>query len=339
MKKYYHINLSNRPRQIKTKNYYDLSEKIKEYKDKMKMSFFLVVFPSKESEEYDYIKGELPAPSQGIAMDSILLKEEIKKTKDPEKKNELRSTYYGIVFFVATGMFIQAGGVPWVLGDKLSANCHIGIDVGGEDARVACYGYLFDQIGRLIGTEVGTAQTGELVESGRVKRAILKLMSMIKPKHGMKIIITRDGRLLEEERQGIKEAIEEYLSPEIRQSLKLAIVEIRKNVPFRIYDIVDRRIKNPLIGRYALIDKNTAVLCTTGYPLITQGVADPLLIYIHNMYGELETHEIFQDILYLSQLNWVAMDKPSKLPVTISLAEARALFAEKGITPASKLPV
>jgi len=339
MKRYYHVNLSNRPREMQTRNYYDLSEKIREHRDKMKVSFFLVVFPSKEAVEYDYIKSELPAPSQGVAIDSIQLKEEIQKTKDSKKKDELRSTYYGIVFFVATGMFIQAGGIPWVLGDKLKAHCHIGIDVGGKEARVACYGYLFDQIGRVIGTEVGTAQSGELVETGRIKRAIIKLLSKIKAKHGTRIIITRDGRLLDEEKQGIKEAVDEYLSQEITKSLDLAVVEIRKNVPFHIYDIINRWVKNPLIGRYALIDENTAVLCTTGYPLITQGVAEPLLIYAYNMYGEFKIREILQDILYLSELNWIAGDKPSKLPVTISLAEDRALFAEKGIKPASKLPV
>ena len=54
------------------------------------------------------------------------------------------------------------------------------------------------------------------------------------------------------------------MSPENREKLDLAVVEIWKNVPFRIYDIVDGWVKPPLIGRYAIIDENTAVLCIMG---------------------------------------------------------------------------
>ena len=37
------------------------------------------------------------------------------------------------------------------------------------------------------------------------------------------------------------------MSPENREKLDLAVVEIWKNVPFRIYDIVDGWVKPPLI--------------------------------------------------------------------------------------------
>lgn len=339
MKRYYRVPLSRRPKEMVTKDYYDLAEKIHEFREKMKNSFFIVFFPSKEASEYDFIKDKLPAPSQGIAMESVYLRRKVEKAANFERK-KLQGIYNGIVFTVATGIFVQAGGIPWILGDHLHADCHIGIDIGGKEAKVACYGYLFDKTGRIIGTDVGYAQKGELVESSRMKRAIKKLLSLkLKPKENMKIMITRDGRLLQEERQGIIEAIEELFLQQMKETLSLSIVEMRKDVPYRIFERANGQTRNPKIGSFAITDINTGILCTTGYPLLSQGVAGPLLIYMENLFGQTNIREVLCDILYLSQLNWIAGDKASKLPVTINLAEKRAIFAEKGITPASRLPV
>jgi len=339
MQKYYRTLLSPKPKEIATKDYYDLSMKIAEYRDRMKTSFFILFLPSKEAPEYDYLKAELPAPSQAISIDNVNLKDAVKKVMDTEIRNKMLARYYGIVLTMATGIFVQAGGLPWVLGDALHGDCHIGIDIGGKEAKVACYGYLFDKQGRIVGTDIGAVQTGEIVESSRIKMAVKKLLSKIKHQEGMKIIIYRDGRLLQEERQGIIEAVESIIEPDIRQTLNLSVVEIRKNVPFRLFKKEDRFIRNPLMGSFALIDENRGILCTTGYPLIRGRVAQPLLIQFVNLYGQVDIENVLKDIFYLSELNWIAGDKPTKLPIVIKLAENRAIFAEKGISPASKLPV
>jgi hypothetical protein len=339
MQKYYRTALSPKPREISTKDYYDLAEKISEYRDRMKTSFFIVFLPSKEAPEYDFVKAELPAPSQGISMANVGLKDSIKKMTDEERKSRSLARYCGIVFTVATGIFIQAGGLPWILGDPLHADCHIGIDVGGKEAKVACYGYLFDNQGRIVGTDTGTAQTGEIVETGRIKMAIKKLLSKAKCRPNMRIIICRDGRLSQEERQGIIEAVQEVVDPITVQTLNLSIAEIHKDVPYRMFGRKDRLIQNPVMGRFALVDGNLGVLCTTGYPLISKRVAQPLLVKLLNLYGQIDIRKVLGDIFYLSELNWIAGNKPTKLPIVISLAENRALFAEKGVSPASRLPV
>jgi len=338
LQKYYRTALSPKPKEIPTKDYYDLAEKIKEYKDRMKTSFFIIFLPSQEAAEYDFLKGELPAPSQGISMSNVNLKDKINRTTDPAIKSKLLARYYGIVFTVATGVFVQAGGLPWVLGDTLHAQCHIGIDIGGKEAKVACYGYLFDNQGRILGTDIGTMQTGETVETGRIKMAIKKLLSRIKQQQSMRIVIYRDGRLLQEERQGIIKAVEETIKQDILQTLNLSVVEIHKDVPYRVFGRENKFIRNPTMGRFALINGNQGVLCTTGYPLIRR-VAQPLLIQLINLYGQVTIKDVLGDIFYLSELNWIAGDKPSKLPIVLNLAENRALFAEKGVSPASKLPV
>jgi hypothetical protein len=339
MQKYYRTALSQKPREISTKNYYDLTEKISEYRDRMKASFFIVFLPSKEAPEYDFVKAELPAPSQGISIANVNLKDSIKKMAYEERRNRSLARYYGIVFTTAMGVFIQAGGLPWILGDRLHADCHIGIDVGGKEAKVACYGYLFDNQGRIVGTDIGTTQTGEIVETSRIKMAIKKLLSKAKFQQNMKIVIYRDGRLLQEERQGIIEAVQEAINPDALQTLSLSIAEIHKDVPYRMFERENKFVQNPVIGRFALVDGNTGVLCTTGYPLIHKRVAQPLLIELFNLYGQMDIRDVLRDIFYLSELNWIAGDKPTKLPIVINLAENRALFAEKGVSPASKLPV
>jgi hypothetical protein len=339
MQKYYRIALSPRPREILTKNYYDLAEKISEYRDRMKTSFFIVFLPSKEALEYDFVKAELPAPSQGISMANVNLKDSIKKMTDEDRKSRSLARYYGVVFTTAMGVFIQAGGLPWILGDRLHGDCHIGIDVGGKEAKVACYGYLFDNQGRIVGTDIGTTQTGEIVETSRIKMAIKKLLSKAKVQQNMKIVIYRDGRLLQEERQGIIEAVQEAINPDAFQTLSLSIAEIHKDVPYRVFERENKFVQNPVIGRFALIDGNSGVLCTTGYPLIHKRVAQPLLIELFNLYGQMDIRDVLRDIFYLSELNWIAGDKPTKLPIVINLAEKRALFEEKGVSPASKLPV
>ncbi len=339
MQKYFKTALSPRPREILTKDYYDLSEKIREYKDRMKASFFIVFFPSGEAAEYDFVKAELPAPSQGISIINVGLKNLIEKMTDETKKSRSLARYYGIVFTTTMGVFIQAGGIPWILNDRLHADCHIGIDVGGKEAKVACYGYLFDNQGKIIGTDIGTAQTGETVETGRIKMALKKLLSKTKCQENMKITIYRDGRLLQEERQGIIEAVQECVSPGILKTLCLSIVEIHKDVPYRMFQREGKIVQNPVIGRFAIIDENSGILCTTGYPLIHKRVAQPLLVELVNLYGSIKMKSVFDDIFYLSELNWIAGDKQAKLPIVINLAENRALFAEKGVSPASRMPV
>ncbi len=339
MQKYFRTALSSKPREILTKDYYDLSEKISEYRDRMKASFFIVFLPSEEAAEYDFVKAELPAPSQGISISNVGLRNAIEKMTDEIRKSRSLARYYGIVFTTTMGVFIQAGGIPWILDDRLHADCHIGIDVGGKEAKVACYGYLFDNQGRIIGTDIGTTQTGETVETGRIKMALKKLLSKTKCQENMKITIYRDGRLLQEERQGIIEAVQECLSPDALKTLCLSIAEIHKDVPYRMFQREGKIVQNPVVGRFTIIDENSGILCTTGYPLIHKGVAQPLLIELVNLFGRIEIKKVFDDIFYLSELNWIAGDKPSKLPIVINLAEKRALFAEKGISPASKLPV
>lgn len=339
MQKYYRLALSPKPREILTKDYYDLAEKISEYRDRMKNSFFIVFLPSKEAAEYDFVKAELPAPSQGISIANVNFKDSIKKMTDEDKKSRSLARYYGIVFTTAMGVFIQAGGLPWILGDRLHADCHIGIDVGGKEAKVACYGYLFDNQGRIVGTDIGTMQTGEVVETSRIKMAIRKLLSKAKFQQNMKILIYRDGRLLQEERQGIIEAVQETVNSDALQTLSLSIAEIHKDVPYRMFGRENKFVQNPVIGQFALVDGDSGVLCTTGYPLIHKGVAQPLLVELRHLYGQMDIRDALKDIFYLSELNWIAGDKPTKLPVVINLAENRALFAEKGVSPASKLPV
>jgi hypothetical protein len=116
------------------------------------------------------------------------------------------------------------------------------------------------------------------------------------------------------------------------------VAEIRKShFPIRVFSTrygEGRPIfENPFPGCHLVLDRNRAVLTSTGRPREwdEQGrTAATMLVQIAHNPGNLKIEDVPCDVFYLTQLNWSAPDIEITAPVTIRWADdlLRELYIE-----------
>jgi argonaute-like protein implicated in RNA metabolism and viral defense len=199
------------------------------------------------------------------------------------------------------------------------------------------YGYVYDKKGIRIGGDYGEPIRGESIEKDKFHYAIVSAVRKMGSNpdfHPEHLIIHRDGFLTNEEEKGLKEAIVELEnSDSIPKDIPFAVVQIKKSQhPYRILNRVKyEEIRNPIQGSYFVLDELTGIIATTGYPVITQGTAAPLLIELKPFRGTFELEKILHDIFYLTELNWSAPLATIKLPLTLRIADAISYRVSEGI--------
>jgi len=253
-------------------------------------------------------------------------------------KANKRQLYKNMIFVAGVGFATKMGCRPWILNDELSADCSIGLDVGGEKARLACYCYVFDKKGMFLKMGRGVPQRGEAVDKEKMTKLVLDSVSgaILSDKQEIgrieNLVIHRDGELTGREEKGILQALKRLKKEKLMgENSSCVVVEIKKNHPFRIFGGNSRNAEGCPIGAYAEIDENSVLIATTGEPLLKQGMAQPLLLTIKNLQGSYDKENIARDILCLSELNWGSPLTGLKSPITIKFAEELIPFLEKGI--------
>jgi hypothetical protein len=257
---------------------------------------------------------------------------------ETKRGNEKR--YDNMIFVTAVGFGAKMGFRPWVLKTQLSADCYIGLDVGGDRTHVMGNCYIINKQGTYLELGKAIPQRGESISedtmSEVVSDAIFDSIKKYKDVMGRieSIAIHRDGQITKSEKSGISDAIsklkEEKLIP---QRINCYGIEFRKYNPFRIFD-GDREIaKMCSIGSVVLLSGNDAILATTGAPSLKQATANPLFVTVISFEGSFDIKEVCRDALYLSELNWGSPLRGTKLPVTIKIAEDIIPFAERGFRP------
>lgn len=250
--------------------------------------------------------------------------EEQKVVEICNRRSKLRNLCLGI---------LTAEGIkPWVLADSLHHDLHIGIDVLPPDV---IYNYLFGRGGRQMLQGVGKTGGREAIKRRPIREEFVRKIRWIAnqdftPKT---IVVHRDGRLWKSEREGIDEAIR-FLVEEgtLPKTVRYGVAEIRKShFPIRVFDVVgdaDGTVsyRNPFPGCYLILDKQRAVLTTTGKPKEWDRdergrTAIPLLIYMEHNPGDLSIRDVTEDVFRLSQLNWAAPEHDISVPVTIRWAD------------------
>src|SRR5260370_41428589 len=155
---------------------------------------------------------------------------------------------------------------------------------------------------------------------------------MVEEGHGIQsIVIHRDGRWLTSEQPALRAALIRLQSDNILPpDVCCAVVEIRKNhLPVRLFTAVKENsrefLQNPLPGTYLILDRQRALLTTTGRPGAWDSprgrTAGTLLLEIVDSIGAVEIEYIAEDAYSLAQLNCNAPDIEMELPVTIRWAE------------------
>jgi hypothetical protein len=240
----------------------------------------------------------------------------------------------------ALGVLMALGSKPWVLSTSLDADVHIGVDVLGD--RVA-YTFMYGPSGREIVRDGGHSGGDELIKPRLLREKLVAGLTRIRSA-GYPIntfVVHRDGRWWPKETEALDEAVA-YLQAPARQLLppdaRYAVAEIHKShFPIRIFSTRYREgrpiFENPFPGCYLVLDRNRAVLTSTGRPSEwdEQGrTAGTMLVQIAHNPGHLKIEDVARDVFYLTQLNWSALDIEINAPVTIRWADdlLRELYIE-----------
>jgi len=273
---------------------------------------------------YDDLKDCLnkhQVPSQGI--------KEWNCNKDNFDRKEL---YHSILENTIAGLVGKCGGIPWILNNKLSADFYLGLDSGGpEKQRSWSCAYVFDGYGERIHQREAEYYGREGLPGNIFKELIIESIEekfRRTCEQVQNLVIHRDGFLPKEERRGLNAAIRELrLRDAITSDFYCLVVNIRKTSNFRIFNDINGKINNPLIGTYKVLDDRRAILANTGFPLLAQSTAKPLLIEVLPICGEYNIEDVVRDIFYLSELNWGSPMTGFKMPITIYYAEKMIEFA------------
>jgi len=274
--------------------------------------------------KYDELKdclNKYQVPSQGI--------KEWNCNKDNFDDEKL---YHSILENTVAGLIGKCGGIPWILNNKLSADFYLGLDSGGpEKQRSWSCAYVFDGYGEKIHQREAEYYGKEGLPSSIFKKLIIESIEekFERTKQQVQnLIIHRDGFLPKEEKKGLEAAINELrLHDVLTPDFYCVVVNIRKTSNFRIFSEINGKIRNPIIGTYKILDDRRAILVNTGFPVLAQSTAKPLLIEALSICGEYNIVNIVKDIFYLSELNWGSPTTGFKMPITIYYAEKMIEFA------------
>lgn len=250
-------------------------------------------------------------------------------------RHERAGKYKGYVYGVAINqVLLNNERWPYILNTPLHADLTIGIDVKKKLA-----GFTFiDKFSKNILTKFDESDNKERLSSSQIIKIFVKNINFICSKSSdpiSKIVIHRDGRLFQPEKEGILAAIEILKTKKILPvDVTVNFVEIPKHstIPFRLFDIKQEfdiykqksdngYVLNPEIGTYCILNKREAFLCTTGREFNHGGSSNPL--YMKYNSGFMEIEEILEDIYSLSCLAYTKPDDCSRFPITIKITDRR----------------
>lgn len=223
---------------------------------------------------------------------------------------------------------VVSGAKPWVLNDPLHYDLYIGVDVLNEYAGFTLFAAgeeLLQFIPRKsgYGEKLSAKLIAEvLLDKNHLPRFIERLKKKIGrlPQH---IIFQRDGRTYDDEIEGYEHVFKQLQENDLLISdSQLGVVEIHKSnsESLRMYHRNGRgRISNPIVGRYHILNPSSGVIATTGFPVLNQGTAAPLVAKVK--YGNLSIEKVLQDIFHKSMLSWTKPDGVQSTPITIKVLD------------------
>lgn len=322
---------------LETSDYLDILPNIENHQARFHAA--IVIMKEWDEEAYRRIKGTLKIPSQFALLRTIE-----RRRKGLDRREDAH--YHSVLENITSGILGKSGAIPWVMAAPLSCDCYLGVDSGGSESRIWSYAYVFDSTGASIGSERGQAFQNESIEKGRFKNSIIQALSSYPKRPGSgkgpcHITIHRDGRLTRTEKEGLLEALKMLeANGQLEQMPSVAVVDVKKNHPLRLFERGQGGFRNPFIGSFFILDDHRAVINTTGAPVLSeQGTAAPLLLEMETIFGKSDIQDVARDLFYLSELNWGSPKMDTKMPITIRFAEKRIFYADKGIEYADQFPL
>lgn len=214
---------------------------------------------------------------------------------------------------------------PFALDKRLHADITIGIDVKNNTAGLILIGPQAE----IIRPHCSESRRKEKLAADQLEYELCELIRAEASHLGeaRRIVIHRDGRLYDEEREGINSALQSLRQEgTIATNAEAALLEIKKSaaIPLRLYGVMRRGektvIRNPGHGDYLILGEDGFV-CNTGWPFEHRGTNAPL--HVHYSEGTLPFQDCLEDIFWLSCLAFTKPDDCSRVPLSLRLIDRR----------------
>lgn len=217
---------------------------------------------------------------------------------------------------------------PFVLATPLHADITIGIDVKQNTAGFT----IVAARGTIVRTQCSESSQRERLLAPQVKKNLVDIISKeAQSLQGAisRIVIHRDGRVWESERDGVRQALATLKDRGVvAPGASVAVLEIGKSslVPVRFFDFDTdatgrRSIWNPEIGTYHVLGTTDGYLCATGRAFRREGTVQPL--HVRYVEGEMPFLECLEDLYALTSLAWTRPDDCTRYPITLKLTDRR----------------
>jgi hypothetical protein len=217
---------------------------------------------------------------------------------------------------------------PFVLATPLCADLVVGIDVKHNTAGFTVVG----KNGGQVRTLCRKSRQREMLLADQVTTYMLELIRL---EAGVcedlirAIVVHRDGRLWQSEREGILRAVERLRTEAVIASdATVTILEVSKTAPvsLRLFDVDDPaaanpNVLNPQVGGYLLSNDSDAYLCATGRAFPRPGTVNPL--HLRHIEGPLTLVRCLEDLYALTVLAWTRPEDCTRDPITIKLNDRR----------------
>jgi hypothetical protein len=298
---------------------------------------------------HENIKRKLEAPSQCINIDHTKPKhclnqplEQLRRT-DPRLAKRLRNTYE----MCLGSLLVKHHWFPFAPASPFHYNVQVGLDVGGvhNTAAMACLGYGFSRPSEVLifrPEEIPIAvQKKEPIPTEWLFSGLLRLFEFVQSEISSegfrpdyeRVVFYRDGKLLGaggewNEVDALRHLHQELAKREwvTRESVWTAVEVLKAAEGWRVFRN-GGRIENPLVGRciFPYDDEQTALVCTTGAPYLSQGTAQPLIARIIDISGRCNRDEVLQDLVWQCDMCFTKPDIGLSLPWVLHVADKGAL--------------
>lgn len=310
------IDISDKPREIRGKLTSNLfNSKQLAYELKSLGEYFdgtVVVIASKENIDnaYSVVKkefgGRQDITTQFVVYDESLLEDRARYT----------------ILNILLGIYVKSGIQPWILGQELSSDCFIGLDVSHMDGKHSTgIIQVIGKDGRLIKqTAVSTHEAGEIISPDTLQEVVFDSLHSYEkvyktlPKH---ITFHRDGKCRED-----LEKLEQILEP---KGIAFDYIEVIKNTNRRMAVFENGKWFTEQGLYYSKGRK--AYICSTS-PREFVGMARPLKVIQKT--NNLNFNQVLSDIYSLSFMHIHSMLK-TRLPITTHYADISSNFHNRGL--------
>jgi len=223
---------------------------------------------------------------------------------------------------LCASIITRAGGIPWVLYDKLHYDSYVAVDIGRTKSEHWAMGIVYDKDGKFE-IRPGRIMKGEDLEEASIKHCVREAADCTPDTNSL--IFLRHGEVYQNEIRVFRDSIEHY------NYVEAAIVSVKERVPYRIFREIDSMIIKPLSGDYYFLDSFYAILCGAGSDEYEHGMPKPIVAEIIPIKGDIAPPKVLRDLFYLTYLNWSSPRRSYSIPAPLKLAHELAYELSLGI--------